>query len=89
MAGAGRNIPQPFLVAFAWHFKGALCGRRSFITLRSHSQPRITIMEEASYELNLRLWNMTKDKLCRRSASSENTEHTNMQLLEAFDYSET
>lgn len=41
-------------------------------------------MEEASYELNLRLWNMTKDKLCRRFASSENTEHTNMQLLEAY-----
>lgn len=41
-------------------------------------------MEEASYEFNLRLWNMTKDKLRRRFASSENTEHTNMQLLEAY-----
>lgn len=41
-------------------------------------------MEEASYEFNLRLWNMTKDKLCRRSPRSENTEHMIMQLLEAY-----
>ena len=31
---------------------------------------------------------MTKDKLCRRSASSKNTEHTNMQLLEAYRHAD-
>lgn len=46
-------------------------------------------IEEALYELHLRLWNLTKDNLYRDASPVQKmagmlTEHMNMQLLEVY-----